>query len=365
MKFIGLDMNYRQCFYRSLISIILLSSLSACSSIDYFAHLAKGQISLLWLREDVNELLESDDISPELKSRLILSQQVREFALTQLKLPLGDAYTSYSDLERPYVVWNVYAAPELSFESYTWCYPFLGCLAYRGYYDEARAQRAGKILEDQGLEVKVGGVQAYSTLGIFDDPLLNTFMFKHEVAFVELLIHEISHRKLYIKDDTKFNENFATAVATLGAEQWYRLAGNETLFEGYQKQKQMHQVLVDFMLGYKDQLSKIYEDESKSEADKKTLKKEVFTRMNQHFDVVKVEHNLDDRYDRWVRSMNNASLSTLANYQELVPGFIALFHQQKGDWSNFYERVERLSESDKELRHQTLVDLAQQSTPNL
>ena len=238
-------------------------------------------------------------------------------------------------------------------------------MAYRGYYDEARAQRAGNILEDQGYEVKVGGVQAYSTIGFFDDPLLNTFMFKHEVAFVELLIHEISHRKLYIKDDTKFNENFATAVATLGAEQWYRLAGNESLFEGYQKQKKLHQALVGFMLGYKDQLSKIYEDESKSEANKKALKKEVYTLMNQHFEVVKVEHNLDDRYDRWVYSMNNASLSALANYQELVPGFIALFHQQKGDWSDFYEQVERLSELEKELRHQTLVDLAQQSTSNL
>lgn len=348
---------------RALTILVFLSSLSACSSIDYFAHLAKGQMSLLWQREDVNELLESDDISPELKSRLILSQQIREFALTKLVLPLGDAYTSYSDLERPYVVWNVYAAPELSFESYTWCYPFLGCLAYRGYYDEARAQRAGKILEDQGYEVKVGGVQAYSTLGFFDDPLLNTFMFKHEVAFVELLIHEISHRKLYIKDDTKFNENFATAVATLGAEQWYRLAKNEALFDGYQKQKLIHQALVDFMLGYKDQLSGVYKDESKSEVLKKILKKEIFSDMFQKFEEFKIENGLDSRYDRWVHSTNNASLSALANYQELVPGFIALFHQEKNDWSMFYQAVEKLSESDKDLRHESLMNLAQQSTP--
>ena len=321
-------------------------------------------MSLLWQREDVHEALKSDDISQELKLRLVLSQQVREFALTKLKLPVGDSYTGYSDLKRPYVVWNVYAAPELSFESYTWCYPFLGCLAYRGFYDEARAQRAGKILEDQGYEVKVGGVQAYSTLGFFDDPLLNTFIFKHEVALVELLIHEISHRKLYIKDDTKFNENFATAVATLGAEQWYRSAKNESLYNEYQKQKRLRQALVDFMLGYKDLLSIIYEDETISKVDKKALKQAAFNDMLQQFGVFKAEYKLDDRYDRWVLSMNNASLSTLANYQELVPGFIALFHQQKGDWSNFYERVERLSKLDKALRHQTLVDLAQQSTPS-
>jgi predicted aminopeptidase len=351
------------CCSRILISILLLVSLSACSSIDYFAHLAKGQISLLWQREKVKELLKSDAISAELKARLILSQKIREFALTELALPLGDSYTSYSDLKRPYVVWNVYAAPELSFESYTWCYPFLGCLAYRGFYDEMRAQRAGKILEDQGYDVKVGGVQAYSTLGFFDDPLLNTFIFKNEVAFIELLIHEISHQKLYIKDDTKFNENFATAVATLGAEQWYRLAKNEDVYETYQTQKQIQQSLVGFVLGYKDQLSDIYEDEFKSETEKKDQKKEIIANMLRQFEVFKLEHKLDSRYDRWVYSMNNASLSTLSNYQELVPGFIALFHQQKNDWPAFYKAVEKLAKLDKVQRHKALVGFTQQSTP--
>lgn len=348
---------------RILISIVLLFSMSACSSIDYFAHLAKGQVSLLWQREDVNELLESEETPSKLKSRLILSQKIRDFASTELELPLGNAYTSYSDLQRPYVVWNVYAAPELSFESYTWCYPLLGCLAYRGYYNEPRAQRAGKILEDQGYEVKVGGVQAYSTLGFFDDPLLNTFIFKHEVAFVELLIHEISHRKLYIKDDTKFNENFATAVATLGAEQWYRLAKNENLYGEYQRHKLMHQTLVSFVLAYKDQLSSLYADELKSDAEKKLHKKEVFAKMFEDFEAFKKIHKLDNRYDLWVHSMNNASLLTLANYQELVPGFMALFHQQGSNWSSFYKAVEKLAELDQPLRHKTLVDLAQQSMP--
>lgn len=346
-------------YSRLLISLVLLSGLSACSSIDYFSHLAKGQISLLWQREDVNDLLESDDISDELKSRLSLSQEIRVYATTHLELPVGDAYTSYSDLKRPYVVWNVYAAPALSFESYTWCYPFLGCLAYRGFYDEKRAKRAAKILEEQGYDVKVGGVKAYSTLGVFDDPLLNTFMFQNEVALVELLIHEISHRKLYIKDDTKFNENFATAVATLGAEQWYRAAKNETLFQRYQNQKLMHKSLLGFVLAYKDQLSNIYDDETISEEEKKILKTEIFEEMYQNFEVFKQKNNIDKRYDQWLFSMNNASLSTLANYQELVPGFIALFHQQKNDWSTFYAEVEALADLDKESRHDALRILAE------
>tara|TARA_R110001592_G_scaffold140906_1_gene362023 strand:- start:2370 stop:3455 length:1086 start_codon:yes stop_codon:yes gene_type:complete len=346
-------------YSRLLISLVLLSSLSACSSIDYFAHLANGQFSLLWQREDVNELLESDDVTDQLKSRLALSQDIRAFAFKHLVLPVGDAYTSYSDLKRPYVVWNVYAAPALSFDAYTWCYPFLGCLAYRGFYDEQRAERAAIILEEQGYDVKVGGVKAYSTLGVFDDPLLNTFMYQNEVAFVELLLHEISHRKLYIKDDTKFNENFATAVATLGAEQWYRLAENKTLFDEYQKQKLRHQRLVGFIFGYKDLLSKLYGDASISEEEKKSLKVEIFQQMYQDFEVFKQAHNIDKRYDQWLLSMNNASLSTLANYQELVPGFIALFHQQQNDWSKFYAEVEALADLDKEIRHEVLVKLAE------
>ena len=143
---------YRYRHYsRLLISLLLLSSLSACSSLDYFSHLAGGQISLLWKREGVNELLSSETTSENLKARLLLSQQVREFARLDLELPVGNAYTSYSDLERPYVVWNVYAAPALSFDSFTWCYPFLGCLAYRGFYDEQKAIDAEKLLEDGAI----------------------------------------------------------------------------------------------------------------------------------------------------------------------------------------------------------------------
>tara|TARA_R110001592_G_scaffold359813_1_gene667160 strand:- start:7440 stop:8513 length:1074 start_codon:yes stop_codon:yes gene_type:complete len=352
-------MKFHLHYSRLFISIALLCSLSACSTIDYFSHLASGQFSLLWQRENVHDLLESKKVSKELKARLVLSQKIREFASTTLALPVGDAYTGYTDLARDYVIWNVYATPALSFESYTWCYPFLGCLAYRGFYDEQRAVLAGKALAEQGYDVKVGGVKAYSTLGFFDDPLLNTFIFQNEVAFVELLIHEMSHRKLYIKDDTKFNENFATAVATLGAEQWYRLADNEALFASYQQHKQMHQNLVDFMLAYKEQLSDLYNDESTSETDKKGLKLETFQQLYQDFEGFKLVNKLDGRYDQWVLSMNNASLSTLANYQELVPGFIALFHQQKNDWSKFYAEVAIIADLDKQARHEVLMNLAE------
>lgn len=344
--------------YRIILIVLFLVTLSACSAIDYFSHLAKGQFDLLWQRESVVDLLESDDISDNVKSRLKLSQQIRLFAETELALPVGEAYTAYTDLERPYVVWNVYAAPQLSFDSYTWCYPFLGCLAYRGFYDEERAQNAANQLIKEGYEVKVGGVQAYSTLGFFDDPLLNTFLFKHEVGFVELLIHEISHRRLYIDNDTKFNENFATAVALLGAEEWYRQQKKQSLYARYQEYKAGQKILIAFLLEFKQQLELVYNDDSKNEEEKQRIKKKLFNQLPHKFQEFKDKNDLDRRYDQWVLSMNNASLSTLANYQELVAGFIALFHQQGADWSSFYAEVESIAQLDKKERHQFLIDLA-------
>lgn len=344
--------------YRICCVVLILNMLTACSSIDYFSHLATGQLSLIWNREDVSALLETTELSEDLKSRLELSQNIRIFAQHELALPVGKAYTSYTDLERPYVVWNVYAAPTLSFDSYTWCYPFLGCLAYRGFYDEQRAQAAAKLLEAEGYEVKVGGVRAYSTLGVFDDPLLNTFMFKNEVALVELLIHEISHRLLYIENDTKFNENFATAVAILGAEQWYRKQNNHHAYVMFQTHKQWQKKVVNFLLEFKNSLATVYDDKTKTVHEKIFVKQALFKQLPSAYHDFKERNGLDGRYDKWVLSMNNASLSTLANYQELVPGFIALFKQQKEDWHNFYEQVRYLSTLEKEHRHQALKDLA-------
>ena len=342
---------------RIFLVVFFVNTLTACSSIDYFSHLAKGQFKLLWQREDVTTLLESQTITDDLKSRLLLSQEVRVFAENELALPVGHAYTAYTDLERPYVVWNVYAAPALSLKSYTWCYPFLGCLAYRGFYDEQRAEQAANLLREDGYEVKVGGIQAYSTLGFFDDPLLNTFIFKHEVAFVELLIHEISHRLIYIEDDTKFNENFATAVALLGAEKWYKKQKNQPLYEAYQRHKTGQKLLVNLLLQFKYQLETVYDDELKTDEEKLFLKNSLFKQLPSQFEAFKLEKGLDGRYDKWVLSMNNASLSTLANYQELVPGFIALFKQQGGDWRRFYSEVETLSKLDKQKRHDALIEL--------
>lgn len=336
---------------------ICLSLLSACSSVDYFSHLAKGQFDLLWKRQTVAELLESEEISEQLRERLLLAEKIRHFAEAKLMLPVDDAYSSYTDLRRDYVVWNVYAAPELSLEAYTWCYPILGCMAYRGYYEESRAREAAKDLEEQGYDVKVGGVKAYSTLGFFDDPLLNTFIFIQEPAFIELLIHELAHRKLYIKDDTAFNENFASAVGYLGARQWYAEYAREAEFERFTLYKERIQALIDFLLHYKERLSEIYSDESLAYEQKRILKQQTMASLHDDYRVFKYERAWDNRFDQWVSSMNNAGFATLSNYQQWVPAFLRLFEQHEGHWPAFYRAVEELSEREKNERLRQLNSL--------
>lgn len=352
------SINIQPILLKFLLCIAILQ-LSACSSISYFSHLFSGQVALLWKRQDVQGLVDSPETSDVLRQRLVLSQKIRVFAADSLELPVGDAYTAYTDLERPFAVWNIYAAPELSLESHTWCYPILGCLAYRGYYDEARAKSDAQSLASQGFETRVGGVRAYSTLGVFDDPLLNTFMFTDEVYLVELLIHEISHRKLYISDDTMFNENFATAVATLGAQQWYKKEGLSERYQDYQTTKISRTRVLEHVMNFKERLAEVYKDETLSIEEKRQQKKSLFQALRKQYKALKAEYALDDRYDAWLANLNNASLATLSNYQALVPAFIALFNELGQDWSAFYERVESIAGLEKSVRHQRLNDLIQ------
>jgi predicted aminopeptidase len=344
------------CKKYSLYFVLFLSisSLSACSSISYFSHLAKGQFDLLWQRQSVVELLASDETPAHLKQRLLLSEKVRRFAEVHLHLPVGNAYSSYTDLGRDFVVWNVYAAPELTLQAYTWCYPLLGCMAYRGYYEEQWAKSAAAELEAQGYEIKVGGVQAYSTLGYFDDPLLNTFIFREESGFIELLLHELAHRKLYIKDDTAFNENFATAVAYLGTQQWYVSTDPQADSAASDPGRERFEILIAFLLDIKDRLAGVYNNVELTVEQKREQKKLIMIALEKDYEALKNQYHWDNRYDRWVLGMNNASFATLSNYQQWVPAFIKLYQQQGQDWLSFYRTVEILAEQDKNIREQKL-----------
>ncbi|MBI5783517.1 MAG: aminopeptidase, partial [Gammaproteobacteria bacterium] len=210
----------------SLTLLLLLAVVSGCASPGYYLHAVSGQIEILNKRRPVEEVLNDPATTPQTRQQLKLVRRLRDFASRELGLPDNDSYRSYTDLERPFVVWDVFAAPELSLEPKQWCFLVAGCVPYRGYFARDEAEQFAADLKQDGYDVYVGGVPAYSTLGWFNDPLLNTFIHRSEPELAGLLFHELAHQKIYVSGDTTFNESFATVVELEGVKRWSQQNGN-------------------------------------------------------------------------------------------------------------------------------------------
>ena len=215
--------------------------MSSCSELGFYWQAASGHLELLNHKQDIQELLESPETSAELKRKLKLVESVRTFASGNMGLPDNAAYTAYVDLGRPFVTMVVTAAQPLELKAQQWCYWFVGCQEYRGYFDEADAEAFALEMKEQKLDVSVGGVSAYSTLGwlnkpwlpnYFSDPVLSTFLLKHDAELIATLIHEMAHQIVYVNNDTAFNESFAVFVEQEGLRQFLGESENSTFIEG-------------------------------------------------------------------------------------------------------------------------------------
>ena len=207
---------------------------AGCQTLGYYSHAALGQLRVLSARQPVSRVLArlettrgNDPGAAALHARLTLSQELLTFAEDELALEVGGRYRSYADLQRPAVVWNLFAAPPLSLTPYQWCYPLVGCTPYRGFFNADYARRRAAVLKQRGFETYVGPVAAYSTLGWFDDPLLSTFIDYPEPALAELLFHELAHGAVWLPGDVAFNESFATFVGRRGAASWLAASGRD------------------------------------------------------------------------------------------------------------------------------------------
>src|SRR3990167_4606190 len=229
--------------------------LSGCSTLDYYSHLAGGHLQLLQVREPIAELLENPAAAPELKQRLALAQQARDFASAQLSLPSNDSYRLYADIQRPFVVWNVFATPEFSLSPELHCFPIAGCVAYRGFYSQGRARGSAALLKQQGLDTYLGGVEAYSTLGWFDDPILNTMLRWSDERLVAVIFHELALQQLYVANDTAFNESFASFVEREGLSQWRIKQGLAPADHQGERQREQFTALV---LASRERLERLY-----------------------------------------------------------------------------------------------------------
>ena len=190
--------------------------LSGC----YLLQAAGGQMEISAKREPIAEVIADAATPPQLRARLEYVANARDFASRELGLPDNESYRSYADLDRPYVVWNVFAAPEFSVEPRRWCFPIAGCVVYRGYFSEEAAQHYASRLRRRGDDAAVGGVAAYSTLGHFKDPVLSTMLGWSDAQLAATLFHELAHQVVYVPGDSEFNESFATVVEEAGLERW-------------------------------------------------------------------------------------------------------------------------------------------------
>ncbi len=374
--------------------LAMVAGLAGCADSAYYLQSARGHLALMRAAKPVDQWLADAHTPPELKARLELAQKIRRFAVTDLALPDNASYTRFADLQRRAVVWNVVAAPEFSLTLKTWCFPVAGCVGYRGYFDESEARALGDTLEKEGLEVSVYPVPAYSTLGWMNwaggDPLLSTFINYPEGELARLIFHELAHQVAYARDDTVFNESFATAVERMGGAHW--LAKNaaddaRAAFNDNNLRRVQFRALTGATRLVLSQIYQSKEAESHDGQAVNAIKNVAMKNFRADYEVLKSGWVSSSKlppeaaarqftaYDAWVAHANNASFGAQAAYDDLVPGFEALF-ERMGDaktpnppqqWQRFYDEVKRLAAlpGGERLRELTAHNQTQAANSNL
>jgi predicted aminopeptidase len=331
----------------------LLSACSAMQTVDYYWQSAAGQWDLMSRARSIHDVIEETD-DAALKVRLARIGDMRRYASRELGLPANGSYTRYADLGRPFVTWNVISTPELSLTPRHWCFPIAGCVSYRGYFREAEAKDEASRLKQDGEDVYIGGVPAYSTLGYFDDPILSSFVRWPESDVARLIFHELAHQLIYVPGDSVFNESYASMVETVGLERWLAHEHNTELMAQYERTQKQREVFKDLVRDTRARLAAIYASKAPA-AQKRKDKAETFMAMKTAYDEAKSKDPGLAGYERWfAQAPNNASLSAIALYTDRVPAFRAILREEHDDLGRFYARVRGLAAIPKAERDRIL-----------
>ena len=327
---------------RLALALAVLLLCSGCETLSYYTQAIGGQLRLLASARPLDAWL-ADPATPEdLKRRLEKAHEIRQFASRELALPDNGSYRSYVDLRRPFVVWNVFAAPEFSVEPRRECFPFTGCVPYLGFFSESAARSEAARLKKKGFDVYVGGVLAYSTLGWFNDPLLSTFIRYPEAQVARLVFHELAHQEVYAKGDTTFNESFAVVVENEGVRRWLASEGRTSELAAFQAAEARQRAFAVQVKETRERLAAIYASGLSPDA-MRAKKRAEFDRLRAEFPgAVPAEPN-------------NAFLASVALYTDMVPGFERLLAQCGGNLPQFYARVKELAKSDRSVRDSLLA----------
>lgn len=315
--------------------LIAASALAGCETLSYYAQAVSGHLDLMGRAQPVAELLADSETAAPLRERLALARALREFASRELKLPDNASFSTYAALERPYAVWNVVATPEFSLEPVQSCFPVAGCVAYRGFFALADAERHAARLRESGLDVIVSGAPAYSTLGAFADPLLSTFIDWPDAELARLVFHELAHQLVYVKNDSTFNESFAVVVEREGVRRWLAAAGREAERARYVEARRSAAQFAALLESARTELVEIYGSGAEPDA--------MRARKRAVLDALASDPVYRRHAQRFSGPPSNALLAAFATYAELVPAFERLLAAEGGDLERFYARVRELA----------------------
>jgi predicted aminopeptidase len=348
-----------------LLCLVMVVLFSGCQGISFYRQAIAGQYKILAHQKSIHDLMADPATPPKLKAKFEQVLKIRQFATEKLKLPADGAYLKYTDVHRACVVWNVNVAPALSLEPKTWWFPVVGTASYRGYFDEKAADRYADWWAKKGWDVYVGGVEAYSTLGWFRDPLMNTFIYEPEADLADLIFHELGHRRLFISGDTDFNEAFATEVAAEGIRRWFAGSSNLKAYEDHQADRAHEKQFVKLVMDTRQELEAVYGDGRLSDAEKLRRKEEIIEQMRAKYAALKKNWGGATGYDDWfAEPINNAKLNTVSAYYDLVPAFQAMLLAEGGDLEKFYGAVAALGKMPLEKRHEALREYLKNAPPD-
>lgn len=358
--FISIKKSLRNCL---LIALSLLT-LTGCESPGYYTQATLGHWQLYRGRQPVSQALTDDRLNPTERSRLALSPEVLAFAQTHLNLPSDGQYETLVFMQRNAVTYNVFAAPQDSLTPKTWCFPVAGCVSYRGYFTLEKAKAYAKKLSTKGWETYVGGAAAYSTLGWFEDPILSTFLKRETPEFIGLLFHELAHQQLYVKNDTTFNESFATAVEQAGVSAWYTTHPNDEELVNYLNRFERRTAFLQLAMTTKNQLKLLY-DSTTSDENRIAKRKGILTQFRQQYEnLVETQWQGQRPYGGWMKGpLNNAQWNTLSAYYDLVPAFTHLLNHLEGNFQQFYDICAKLGKKPKAERRTLLEQCSQAHCP--
>ena len=345
---------------KKFVSRLILSAgvlaLSGCSSIGYYSQAVTGHLKLMSARQSIEKLLAADDTDPELKGKLQTLIDARQYAVTSLHLPENDSYNTYVETGKRAITWNVVATEEFSMLPNTWCFPVAGCVNYRGYYDREDAEKFAASLADQSYDITIGGASAYSTLGWFDDPVFDTMLRGEDVRYVGTLFHELAHQLLYVKDDSNFNEAFASFVEQVGVRSWLEDKQQADRIEGYDASLKRAGEFVGLLKTTREALLELYTQSLSAEL-MRERKQLVFDEMREDYELLKASWNDYKGYDGWFRrELNNARLVAVSTYRRYIPAFDAMYKEVGSDLQRFYLRAEEVAEQPSEERQATMLE---------